>query len=58
MYPVLLSGSLSGSVLIAISGYGGSEIEQRSKEAGIDLHLLKPVDMGELQQLLSRLAGS
>src|SRR5262245_58256287 len=45
-------------LLIAMSGYAGSEIEQRSKEAGIDLHLPKSVDMEELQRLLSRLAGS
>jgi CheY-like chemotaxis protein len=42
-------------VLIAISGYGGAEIAQCSQAAGINLHLVKPVDMDELRQLLSRL---
>ena len=45
-------------LLIAITGYGGRENERRSKDAGIDLHFVKPVDMEELQGILSRFHAS
>jgi signal transduction histidine kinase len=38
--------------LIAITGYGREEDRRRSKEAGFDLHLTKPVDPAQLRQLL------
>jgi CheY-like chemotaxis protein len=38
--------------LIAISGYGQEEAQRRSREAGFDLHLTKPIDFDELQRLL------
>jgi PAS domain S-box-containing protein len=38
--------------LIALSGYGQEEDQRRSREAGFDLHLVKPVDFYELQRLL------
>jgi CheY-like chemotaxis protein len=38
--------------LIAITGYGHDADRQRSKEAGIDLHLVKPVDPKRLQDVL------
>jgi CheY-like chemotaxis protein len=41
-------------LVIAVTGYGSEEDFQRSKEAGIDLHLLKPVDPTKLQDLLKR----
>jgi CheY-like chemotaxis protein len=41
-------------LLIAITGYGDDEDRRRSAEAGIDLHLVKPVDGNRLQGLLSR----
>jgi CheY-like chemotaxis protein len=40
--------------LVAISGYGDATTCQRSRDAGIDLHLVKPVDPAELQRLLVR----
>jgi len=40
--------------LVAISGYGRPEDRQHSQEAGIDLHLLKPVDPEYLQDILCR----
>jgi CheY-like chemotaxis protein len=43
-----------GSVFIALTGYGQAEDRQRSREAGIDHHLLKPADPGALRSLLSR----
>jgi CheY-like chemotaxis protein len=41
-------------LLIAISGYGTQADRLRSEEAGIDFHLLKPVDMDDLNKLLRR----
>jgi two-component system OmpR family response regulator len=40
--------------LVAVSGYGTEADRRRSKEAGIDLHLVKPVDPVELLKLLRR----
>jgi CheY-like chemotaxis protein len=42
------------SVLIAVTGYGQPEDRRRSRAAGIDHHLLKPVDPDVLLALLSR----
>ncbi|HEX4965691.1 MAG TPA: MEDS domain-containing protein [Thermoanaerobaculia bacterium] len=38
--------------LIAVTGYGGDEDRRRSKEAGFDLHLTKPVDPAQLRSVL------
>ncbi len=38
--------------LIAVTGYGRDEDRRRSKAAGFDLHLTKPVDPGQLVRLL------
>jgi CheY-like chemotaxis protein len=43
---------LAQTLLVAITGYGRQADIQRCKEAGIDLHFLKPVDPNELRQLL------
>jgi PAS domain S-box-containing protein len=40
-------------MLIAMTGYGQPEDRERSKEAGFDFHLVKPVDPVKLQQLLA-----
>jgi PAS domain S-box-containing protein len=42
--------------LIALSGWGQEEDRRRSRDAGIDYHLVKPVDIDELSQLLTALA--
>ena len=42
--------------LIAMTGYGRDSDRQRSEEAGIDRHLVKPVDPQKLQDLLATLA--
>lgn len=39
--------------LIAVSGYGSDEDRRRSRVAGFDHHLVKPVDLDELQRLLA-----
>jgi CheY-like chemotaxis protein len=41
-------------LLVALTGYGQEEDRRRSEEAGIDLHLVKPVDPAELLRLLKR----
>jgi signal transduction histidine kinase/CheY-like chemotaxis protein len=38
--------------VVAITGYGRDEDRRRSREAGFDLHLTKPVDPDDLQKLL------
>ena len=39
-------------LLIALSGYGQEEDHRRSREVGIDHHIVKPVDFDELKKLL------
>ena len=41
--------------LVAITGYGGPEGQDRALRAGFDLHLVKPVKPDELDRLLSTL---
>jgi two-component system CheB/CheR fusion protein len=43
------------AVLIALTGWGQEEDRQRSKEAGFNLHLVKPVDPIALNQMLGSL---
>jgi CheY-like chemotaxis protein len=45
-------------VLIALSGFGQAGDRERSKQAGFDLHLIKPVDPGEIESLLSQAVAS
>ena len=42
---------------IIISGYGEKEDLARSKAAGFDAHLVKPIDVGLLQREVWRLTG-
>jgi CheY-like chemotaxis protein len=46
--------------LIALTGWGNDEDRRRSREAGIDHHLVKPVDLHVLEELLAarRIASS
>jgi len=39
-------------LLVALTGYGSSADRDRSRQAGFDLHLIKPVDPQALQDLL------
>jgi CheY-like chemotaxis protein len=43
--------------LIALTGWGQEEDRRRSKEAGIDHHLVKPVDFVAMEQLLAALSA-
>ena len=42
------------TVLIALTGYGDEQALRRSKETGIDHHLVKPVDFDALLALINR----
>jgi CheY-like chemotaxis protein len=44
---------MTGILLIALTGYGQEEDRRRSREAGFDLHLVKPADPAELQAVLT-----
>lgn len=44
----------SSALIVAVTGYGQVEDQRRSKDAGIDYHLTKPVDLAELRGLLDR----
>ena len=51
----LRSGPETGeALLIALTGWGQDEDRRRSKAAGIDFHLVKPVDLDAMQDLLLR----
>ncbi len=49
--------ALAGTMLVALTGYGQEEDRQRSREAGFDEHLVKPVDMGALLRVLATSKG-
>jgi CheY-like chemotaxis protein len=40
--------------LVAMTGYGKDEDRRRSQEAGFNAHLVKPVDLGDLQMILTQ----
>jgi PAS domain S-box-containing protein len=43
---------LHGALLVALTGYGQEADRQRSAAVGFDHHLVKPVDLAELRQLV------
>lgn len=45
------------ALLIAVTAYGSAEEVERSREAGFDAHLVKPVDPDEVFSLLRRGGG-
>ena len=42
--------------LVAVTGYGQEADRQRSREAGFDVHLVKPIDLGALTTLIDATA--
>jgi CheY-like chemotaxis protein len=44
----------ANALIVALSGYGQDEDRRRSKAAGFDYHLVKPADLNELKELVSR----
>jgi PAS domain S-box-containing protein len=47
---------LTGVLLVALTGYGQEEDKQRSQEAGFNAHMVKPVDLDALRELLAQSA--
>ncbi|MBX9583084.1 MAG: response regulator, partial [Gemmataceae bacterium] len=43
----------AGAAVVAVTGFGQEADRQRSREAGFDHHLVKPVDPETLQELLA-----
>jgi signal transduction histidine kinase len=43
--------------LIAVSGYGQEEDQERAKSAGFDAYLVKPISLKDLENLLAELDG-
>lgn len=46
---------LDGVVVAAVTGYAGDEDKRRTKKAGFDAHLVKPVSLEQLQMLVRQL---
>ena len=44
--------------LIALTGYGQEEDQARARDAGFDAHLVKPLDVESLLEVLSALAAN
>ena len=43
--------------LIAVSGYGQEEDQERAKTAGFDAYLVKPISLKDLEKLLAEFSG-
>ena len=42
-----------GVRVVAVTGWGHEDDRRRTREAGFDAHLVKPVDLAEVEQELS-----
>ncbi|WP_240911550.1 hybrid sensor histidine kinase/response regulator [Paludisphaera soli] len=49
----LRASGLDRAMIVALTGYGQEEDRRRSREAGMDAHLTKPVDLQTLNELFS-----
>jgi CheY-like chemotaxis protein/anti-sigma regulatory factor (Ser/Thr protein kinase) len=47
--------ALRGTRLIAVTGYGQESDRERARRAGFDAHVVKPVDIGRLEELVRQL---
>ena len=47
--------ALHSTFLVALTGYAQAEDQQRSRQAGFDRHLVKPVEFEVLRQILEDL---
>lgn len=45
----------AGTVLVAVTGWGGEEDKRRTQSAGFDFHLVKPIGLAMVQDILGRL---
>ncbi len=48
---------LGDTLLVALTGYGGEGEQEKSRQAGCDLHWVKPVDPNTLRDLLARVSS-
>ncbi len=48
---------MNGTVLVAVTGWGKEEDRQRSREAGFDLHLVKPVEPDQILDQVRKVAA-
>lgn len=48
---------LRDTKIVALTGWGAAQDRQRSADAGIDVHLTKPVDPDELERFVSQVAS-
>jgi CheY-like chemotaxis protein len=51
------SPALRGTILIALTGYGSDADRERTRQAGFDHHLTKPLDIGAMERLLAEIAA-
>ena len=49
---------LKGALLVALTGWGSEDDRRRSREAGFDLHLTKPVESAAVNALLAQFEAS
>jgi CheY-like chemotaxis protein len=47
----------SGTLIVAVSGYGMEHDRQRASEAGFDAHFVKPMEISALQEFLAAREG-
>lgn len=48
---------MNGMVLVAVTGWGKDEDRQRSRDAGFDLHLVKPVEPDQILDEVRKVAA-
>lgn len=49
--------TLSGALLVAVTGWGSEGNKRQSREAGFDLHLTKPVELTAIEGILASLVS-
>jgi CheY-like chemotaxis protein len=54
-----IKGNLDGKrpLVVVVSGFGQPADLRHSADSGVDLHMVKPVDPGELEEMLRRFQG-
>jgi CheY-like chemotaxis protein len=48
------AGGLTDALIVAMTGYGQENDRRQSEQAGFDVHLVKPVDLGEIEALIGQ----
>ena len=49
--------SLGRAMLVALTGWGSDDDKRRSREAGFDFHLTKPVELTAIERILARVVA-